>query len=381
MCVITGTGSPRAICSCVMAHSHNSASQDRDRTGSSHDLFRSLEFKESRQRSLWMSLVVHSVLLTVLLLIPMLFTDVIKLRYDMTLLAPPPPKPERILEVTHYRQPPKPKPEPKIEKPIVVPPPVKPVVTPPPVIKQPEPPKIVEVKPPTVIEPPVRNIPRPEQPAPPKPEVRTGMFNAPEPIKPNLPAAQVQTGGFGDPNGIKGEGKPGKPGNIASLGSFDLPTGAGAGNGTGGARGARTVTTAGFGDSGSTGSGSGSGAGSNRTVRQAGFGDAAEDAKSEASKKRADTGPPQTPVEILSKPKPEYTDEARKLRVEGDVLVRVLFTAQGEVRVLDVVRGLGHGLDASALRAAQQIKFKPALKDGRPVDSTATVHILFQLAY
>jgi TonB family protein len=59
----------------------------------------------------------------------------------------------------------------------------------------------------------------------------------------------------------------------------------------------------------------------------------------------------------------------------------VVFTAGGDVRVLDVVRGLGHGLDESALRAARQIKFKPALRDGQPVDSTATVHILFQLAY
>ena len=151
--------------------------------------------------------------------------------------------------------------------------------------------------------------------------------------------------------------------------------------GQGDARGARSVSAAGFGDGGSAGSASGGAAASNRTVRQAGFGDAAEEAKSETSKKRADAGPPQTPVEILSKPKPDYTDEARRLKVEGDVLVRVLFSAQGEVRVLDLVRGLGHGLDASALRAAQQIKFKPAQKDGQPVDSTATVHILFQLAY
>src|SRR5262245_59458982 len=181
-----------------MEHSHNFASLDRERNGSTNDLFRSLEFKESRQRSLWMSLVVHGVLLSVLLLIPVVFTDVIKLRYDVTLLAPPPPKPERILEVTPYREQPRPKPQPKIEKPIVAPPPEKPLVSPPPVIKLPEPPKIVEVKPPEVIEPPVRNIPRPEQPAPPKPEVRTGMFTAAESAKSKLPAAQVQTGGFGD---------------------------------------------------------------------------------------------------------------------------------------------------------------------------------------
>jgi TonB family protein len=68
-------------------------------------------------------------------------------------------------------------------------------------------------------------------------------------------------------------------------------------------------------------------------------------------------------------------------KIEGEVQVRVLFTARGEVRVLEVVRGLGHGLDETALRAAQQIKFKPAQRDGQPVDSTATVHIIYQLAY
>jgi len=69
------------------------------------------------------------------------------------------------------------------------------------------------------------------------------------------------------------------------------------------------------------------------------------------------------------------------MKIEGEVLVRVNFTAGGEVRVLDVVRGLGHGLDENALHAAQQIKFKPAQREGQPVDSTATVHIVFQLAY
>jgi TonB family protein len=163
-----------------------------------------------------------------------------------------------------------------------------------------------------------------------------------------------------------------------------LPTGPGAGNGTGGARGTKgTVASAGFGNGvapvGNGGNGNGGG-GSGRVVQQGGFGDS-ENVKPEAPKKRADTGPPQTPVEILFKPKPDYTQEARSKKIEGEVLVRVLFTAGGEVRVLEVVRGLGHGLDENALRAAQQIKFKPALKDGQPVDSTATVHIVFQLAY
>ena len=48
--------------------------------------------------------------------------------------------------------------------------------------------------------------------------------------------------------------------------------------------------------------------------------------------------------------------------------------------MVKIVRGLGHGLDDSAVRAAEQIRFKPALKDGQPSDSTAVVHIIFQLA-
>jgi TonB family protein len=209
-------------------------------------------------------------------------------------------------------------------------------------------------------------------------EVRTGVFSSetPKPMT-SAPAAQVQTGGFGDPYGIKSDGKSGKTGNIASLGSFDLPAGPGAGSA--GRRGAKgVVANARFG-SGVTAEDTQAPGGS-RTVQESGFGDA-EAAKPDTPKKRPGAGPPQSPVEILFKPKPEYSDEARKLKLEGEVLVRVLFTSGGDVRVLDIVRGLGHGLDETAVRAAQQIKFKPALRDGHPVDSTATVHILFQLAY
>jgi TonB family protein len=86
------------------------------------------------------------------------------------------------------------------------------------------------------------------------------------------------------------------------------------------------------------------------------------------------------PAEILSKPTPIYTDEARAKRIEGEVLLEVVFEAGGKLRVVKIVRGLGHGLDDSAVRAAEQIRFKPALKDGQPSDSTAVVHIIFQLA-
>jgi hypothetical protein len=51
------------------------------------------------------------------------------------------------------------------------------------------------------------------------------------------------------------------------------------------------------------------------------------------------------------------------------------------VHVNRVVRGLGHGLDEAAIKAASQMRFKPAQRVGTPVDSTAIVHVVFQLAY
>ena len=87
-----------------------------------------------------------------------------------------------------------------------------------------------------------------------------------------------------------------------------------------------------------------------------------------------------TPVEILFKPKPIYSNEAKAKNIEGEVLLQVVFTASGDVKVLRVVQGLGHGLDETAQAAARQIRFKPAQQDGQTVDSTAIVHIVFQLA-
>jgi TonB family protein len=86
-------------------------------------------------------------------------------------------------------------------------------------------------------------------------------------------------------------------------------------------------------------------------------------------------------VEILAKPRPAYTEDARRQRIEGEVLLEVLFTASGQARVLRTVRGLGHGLDESAIAAAEAIRFRPAERAGVTADSTAIVHIVFQLAY
>jgi TonB family protein len=58
-----------------------------------------------------------------------------------------------------------------------------------------------------------------------------------------------------------------------------------------------------------------------------------------------------------------------------------MFNANGTLHVNRVVRGLGHGLDEAAMAAANKMQFKPALRFGQPVDSTAVVHVVFQLAY
>jgi TonB family protein len=295
------------------------------------------------------------------------------------------------------------------EPPPVEPPPTAPV----PKIIPPSPKVLAEIKPPKLVTPPE---PKPEPPkielqpkldlvsapVPTRPKLEqkvvTGTFTTAEIAKPvdtkkkevvaaefsgtsqpatlNKPAREVQTGGFGDPNGVRGNSDKKGPVMVASLGSFSLPSGGGNGNGTGGTHGAQgTVASAGFGDVAGGGTGNRQRQGS---VSQGGFGQIATAAP--VQKARTDEKSNLKPVEILFKPRPAYTEEARQLHVEGEVIVEVMFTAAGQLQVHRVVKGLGHGLDESALRAAQQIRFRPALRDGSPYDSAALVHIVFELA-
>lgn len=87
-----------------------------------------------------------------------------------------------------------------------------------------------------------------------------------------------------------------------------------------------------------------------------------------------------TEVEVLSKPAVVYTSEARQLHVQGDVVLSVTFLASGRVVVNGIIQGLGHGLDEEARRVAQEIRFRPATNNGRPVDVTTKIRITFQLA-
>jgi len=224
----------------------------------------------------------------------------------------------------------------------------------------------------------------PATPVIPRQLVKTNVFSTGSSANPTMAKApeRVQTGGFGDPNGVPAAENHGRPVTIAQRGSLDLPSGPGYGNGTGGARGTRgVVASAGFGNGVATGDGSGRVSASRGTIRQGGFGDAEPTATTQSRPIAAETAAPrQVPAEIISKPTPVYTDEGRKLRIEGEVLLEVVFEASGTLRVVRMVHGLGHGLDEAATRAAEKIRFKPALRDGQPADSTAVLHIIFQLA-
>lgn len=195
----------------------------------------------------------------------------------------------------------------------------------------------------------------------------------------NAAVEKVQTGGFGDPNGLKGTGKPNAKLYAAAAGGFDMPVGPGQGNGSGGAKGIKgTVASADFGNGVAT-AGKGDGRSNGQGISTGGFG--SEQVVHQGPKVMADPGAATTPVEITFKPNPIYTDEARNLKLEGEVLLEVSFSATGSLHVNRVVRGLGHGLDEAAIAAANKIRFKPALRAGQPVDSTAVVHVMFQLAY
>ena len=204
-------------------------------------------------------------------------------------------------------------------------------------------------------------------------EVRTAGFEPPTAKAPEIKVGGTSVGAFdvpaGSANPRPGTDRP-SAGVVATAGFGSPETAPRQPTPPG------TVTDAGFGAAAGTGRGQSSEP-ARGGVRTSGF-----EAQPAPQKAAPQTPPPQridTPVEILFKPTPAYTDEARALKLEGEVLLEVEFSASSQVRVVRVVRGLGHGLDESAARAAEQMKFKPAQGNGRPIDFRTTVHIVFRL--
>jgi len=83
--------------------------------------------------------------------------------------------------------------------------------------------------------------------------------------------------------------------------------------------------------------------------------------------------------QAISAPDPEYTEEARRAKVQGTCILWLVVDSQGHARDVRVVRGLGYGLDGKALETVRQWRFQPSLKDGRPVDVQISVEVAFHL--
>ena len=290
-------------------------------------------------------------------------------------------------------------------KPYIPPVPKVKVIPPPPKVQ--EKPKISVPKPqPEPPKPQVVKIPTPETPhlvaAPPKavappPQPKVGLFksSAPTQVANNNSAPSLKPGGFGDPVGVTPNPSASKPATIAAVGSFGSAPGLGQGagaarqgsvhgtsfgsgvaNGVPGGKDRGAVASAGF----SNGVVGGTGTpGSHGTVATTSFSSPANVSSGNQRAAKAEI-PASTPIVVVAKPLPLYTSEAKQLKIEGDVTLEVRFTASGQVQVLRVMNGLGHGLDEQAKQAAERIRFKPATKNGEPVDQVSVIHISFQLA-
>jgi TonB family protein len=351
-------------------------------------LFNEAGLPERPRRSskgLWFSFAVHATFAALLAVVPTRALETVRPKPIAVFVMPSsePPK----LRTVHIETP---------RIPVTLKPPVHEVV----VAKIPEP---VAVKPIVTkpIQPPPAallpaKVPAFERPVVKAPEraPETGTFERSNTPKPSQVAAAVATGGFDvAAPASRGTGQTAAVATGGFGGSAPSPRGTGtataavatggfAGNTSAPIRGigqaTGPVTTGGFGST--TGSPRGVAGGSgNGEVQTSGFERARAVAPAQTPT-ASPTRPIDTPVEITYKPTPEYTDEARAAHIQGTVTLELEFGANGDIRVLRLMRGLGHGLDEAAERAARRIRFKPAQSDGRAVDSRAKVQITFQLS-
>jgi TonB family protein len=295
--------------------------------------------KRRRRNLVFLSVGTHVVLVIGVLFMPeraQVVEDPV-LPIEITFAAPVP-------EIAETPRPPAPKPPPPKPAP-------KPVVkeAPPPVAEVPKP---VIPEPPAPPPPPVARV----EPPKPRPEVKTGLLDeigsGPAIVASKTSRSAVVMSGFDGAAGSPSSAP--RPGRVVEVAAFDTAPAAARSKGTR------------------------SGGG---VVAESGFG--AEAAAAPAKRAREPErvpSPLDSEVEILSKPKPVYTDEARQLRIEGDVVLDVTFGANGFLKVLGVASGLGHGLDEAAVVAAKKITFNPAKRDGVAVDHTAKLRVVFRLA-
>jgi protein TonB len=86
-----------------------------------------------------------------------------------------------------------------------------------------------------------------------------------------------------------------------------------------------------------------------------------------------------TPPQLVYKVEPEFSEEARKAKYQGVVVLTIEVDPSGNVRNIHVRQSLGLGLDEKAIEAVSHWRFRPAILDGKPVTTEAVVQVNFQL--
>jgi TonB family protein len=247
---------------------------------------------------------------------------------------------------------------------------------------QPPPPMLMPVDQPRII------LPKPLPPEPPKIEMKAETLTpkvlapqqkvvlAPQPrlaMATNQQATVIKqsllgkSAAFGDPFGARPIANAQRSATMTAFG------GVGSGQQSNMVR-SGVVQGTGFG----TGSGAARGTSSNGVVASTAFSNSSANRPS-AQQPTQQAVASINPV-ILSEPKAQYTEQAKSAHAHGEVIVAVLFRADGSVTVQHVVRGLGYGLDEEAMKVAAGIRFKPATRGGQPVDFETNIHVVFQLA-
>ena len=224
------------------------------------------------------------------------------------------------------------------------------------------------------------------------PQPKAALATAAAPALTPQDHPKVEQVHLGDLNGVKPNPNATRPATIAALGNpyggmkGDSKAPQGVVGSTGIGNGVKSGSNAGFegrvasaGIPGGNGAaGTGGNGGGNARVAAAGI--AAVTAPSPAGVAAAPPEPKTTPPVLLSHAEPEYTTEARQLKIQGDVVLRVTINTDGQMVVHNVIHGLGHGLDESAMRSAPTYKFRPATQNGQPVPYTTNIIIKFQTA-
>jgi protein TonB len=105
----------------------------------------------------------------------------------------------------------------------------------------------------------------------------------------------------------------------------------------------------------------------------------AQDSSDNASEPVYEVGNGVTAPKPLYMPDPEYSEKARKKKINGTVTLAMIVTTEGTVREVKVTKSLDPGLDKQALAAVNKWKFEPAIKDGKPVAVHLNTSVTFSL--